>query len=263
MTEDRVLINGLLVNYKITEGEKYSLSDRAKRRSPILVLHGWGKGSDPWINFLQSLSSSEYKIIIPDLPGFGKSNNPSISWDLDNYVEWLNDFIKILNLEKVYLLGHSFGGRVAIKFAVKYPEKISKLVLYEAAGIKHPKTFSQSLFFLISKIGNIFSFLPFYSFFQKVFYKFFVRKNDYLQAKGTMKKTFLKTTKEDLAPLLRRISVFTMIIWGNQDEITPMSDAYLMKKEIPHSDLKIVANQGHGFHREHPEELTKVILPIL
>ena len=252
MIEEKRIINNLEINYKIIgEGR------------PLLILHGWGRGSDSWVEVQRLLSIQRYKVICPDLPGFGKSQSPTIAWKVDDYVEWLKNFAISLEIEKFVLLGHSFGGRIAIKFAVRYSEKIATLILYEAAGIKSKKTISQFVFFLISKIGNIFSFLPFYSFFRKVFYRFIVRKKDYLKAKGVMKNTFLKVIEEDLTSYLAKISVSTLIIWGEKDKITPLNDAYLMKREIPNSELKIIPEMGHAFHHEAPKRLTQVIYQYL
>lgn len=251
MKEEKILIDGVEINFKI-DGEG----------KPFLILHGWGKGSDSWIEVQKLISGQGYQVIIPDFPGFGKSQPSQKAWGVDDYVEWLKDFTISLGIEKFFLLGHSFGGRVAIKFAAKYPEKILNLILYEAAGIKH-KTPSLLIFFLISKVGNIFSFLPFYSSFRKIFYRYIVRKKDYLEAKGAMKDTFSKVIGENLIPYLPKISMPTLIIWGAKDRITPLADANLMKKEIPNSELQVIPEMGHAFHHQNPEKLTQAILQYL
>jgi len=251
MREEKFLINNLEINFKIDgKGE------------PFLILHGWGKGSDSWVEVQNLLSEKGFQVIVPDLPGFGKSQSPKTPWGINDYVKWLNNFIIHLGIEKFFLLGGSFGGRIAIKFVTKYPEKILNLILYAAAGIKH-KTISLFIFLLISKIGNIFSFFPFYSSFRKIFYRYIIRKKDYLEAKGIMRETFLKVIEEDLTHYLSQISVPTFIIWGEKDKVTPLSDAYLMKKEISNSELKIIPEMGHAFHHENPEKLTQVISQYL
>ncbi len=252
MKEKKIVINGLKSNYKITGSGPV-----------ILILHGWGRGSDSYISVQENLADSGYKVIVPDLPGFGKTEPPASGWDVSDYAEWVNRFVSALNIRKFYLLAHSFGGRVAIKFAIVSPQKVLHLILYEAAGIKHKKTFFQSLLFLISKTGNIFSFLPGFSFLKKCYYKFIVRKKDYFTAKGTMKRTFLKVIEEDLTPILSKISVPTFLIWGDKDKQTPLSDGFLMEKEIPNSKLKIVPNRGHAFHHKAAGELTDIILKFL
>lgn len=247
--DKETLVNNLRINYKM-----------AGEGKPLLILHGWGRGSDSWIQVQEILAEKKYKVIVPDLPGFGKSQAPATAWTVDDYATWLNDFIVPLNLEKIFLLGHSFGGRIAIKFAIKFPEKISKLILYEAAGIKHKKVLSQIIINTFAKIGNKFSFFPFYSTLEKAFYKFVVRKQDYLRSKGIMKETFKKVISQDLTPFLPLISVPTVIIWGEKDKITPLSDAYLMKEKIIYSEIKIIPALGHGFHHEAPENLTNTVV---
>ena len=137
MKEKKILINGLKTNYKI-----------AGLGPAILILHGWGGGSNSYIPVQKFLAGAGYKVIVPDLPGFGKSEPPLSAWGVSDYVEWVNEFVNNQGLEKFFLLAHSFGGRVAIKFAVKHPEKILNLILYEAAGIKHKKTIFQFILFL-------------------------------------------------------------------------------------------------------------------
>ncbi|MEA3292985.1 MAG: alpha/beta hydrolase, partial [Patescibacteria group bacterium] len=115
MEEKKIFINGLKINYKIAgEGQL------------ILILHGWGGSSDSWVEVIKILSNQGYKIICPDLPGFGKTQKPNYSWELGDYRNFVKKFIENLNLEKFYLLGHSFGGAIAVKFSSIFPEKTEK-----------------------------------------------------------------------------------------------------------------------------------------
>ena len=244
MTEEKILINGLQINYK-SDG----LQNKEKT---ILILHGWGKGSDSWENIQKRIAFLGYKTICPDFPGFGKSDTPKTPWNLDDYVKFTENFISQLNLENFFLLGYSFGGRVSIKIP---KNKIKGLVLLSSAGIKHKRTFFQYLYKKTAKV----SFLPFFSYFRKFFYKFIIRKTDYVKLSGTMKEIFKNIIAENLRPYLSRITIPTLIIWGKKDKITPISDAYIMKKEIPNSTLKVIDNAGHNINLENPTELVKII----
>jgi len=251
MDEKKILINNLEINYK-TAGEGKSL----------LVLHGWGGSSDTWIEVQEILSKQGYKTICPDLPGFGKSQIPAYAWDLDDYCDFIESFILSLNLEKFYLLGHSFGGALAVKCGLKFPQKIEKLFLIDAACFRRAKL-KKRIFFIIAKILKIFSFLPFYSQAKKAFYKFMVGRSDYPYAEGIMKDIYLKIIKEDLGDDLGKIKMLTVIIWGEKDRTTPLKQAYLVKEKIYQAKLEIIPDVGHSPHRDTPEILAEKILENL
>lgn len=249
MLEKEIYINGLKVNYKI-----------AGQGQPILILHGWGGASDSWTQVQKILANQGHRVIVPDLPGFGKSDLPQVPWSLDEYLNWFSNFVQNLNFNHFFLLGHSFGGRIAIKFSAKYPEKILGLILSSAAGIKHKKTLWQLFLFALARMGRRLPFLSGYSLFRKTFYRFIVRKKDYFEAKGVMKETFKKIIEEDLTPYLSQISLSTLILWSQIDKMTPLSDAYLMKEKIKNSRLEILEKRGHSLHLKNPELLCQKIL---
>ncbi len=124
---------------------------------PVLILHGWGSKSDQWQEVAKLLAEKNYMVIIPDLPGFGMTADPIIAWNLDNYVEWIREFCDSLpEFNKGFcLLGHSFGGAVAVKFTIKYNQDVKKLFLISAACIRK-RTFVKQFLYYLSKIGKIF-----------------------------------------------------------------------------------------------------------
>ena len=219
----------------------------------LIILHGWQSSKEKWQKVKENIEDEGIEVVIPDLPGFKPETELPKPWSLDDYVEWLNNFSQ--GREKFFLLGHSFGGRIAIKFASKYPQKLYGLILVSAAGIKKEKP-------AISKIAPIlrnFSFLPGYNFFRRFFYCYILRKTDYLETSGALKETIKNILEEDLIPFLKEIRVPVLIIWGEKDKITPLSDAYLMRKEIKFSQLEILNGIGHTPHLENPELLAEKI----
>jgi len=176
------------------------------------------------------------------------------------------NFINKIGLEKVDLIGHSFGGRIAIKFAVSHPERLRKLILCASAGIKHPLTPFQLIILKISLVGNfLFSQRPFKRFrdvAQNFFYTF-LRHKDYTKAKGVMKETLKKVLEENLKPELRQIKTNTLLIWGQKDRAVPLGDAYLMKENIPQSILEIIPGASHTPNLEFPEKVAEIVLNFL
>jgi len=233
----------------------------------ILILHGWGASSLSWKRVKELLDNLGFLTITPDLPGFGQEPEPAKTWNIDNYVEWVNQFCLRNNLESFILLGHSFGGRLAIKFAVKYPEKIKKLILFSAAGVTPRPKARLSLLKLFSKAANIILSLPVLNLFKKplrkVFYNLLGTRDYYFLSSRIMLETFKKVVEEDLSSFLKKISVPTFIVWGEKDTLTPVQDAKLMNKEIPGSALKIIPDGSHYLHTREPEKLVEAIRDFL
>jgi pimeloyl-ACP methyl ester carboxylesterase len=256
------IINGFKTNYQIF-GDKIARDSREAGSpylgKPFLILHGWGSNLERWIPVAQEISKKGFKVIVPDLPGFGKSDALAVPWNTNNYINWMEQFVKELNLGDFYLLGHSFGGALASKIAVKHAQDVKKLFLVSAACVRK-RTAKKSWFKRISKIIKIFHFLPYYSFFRKAIYKFVIRKSDYVYVEGIMKETYLNVVSEDLSFHLPFIKVPTVIIWGEKDEFTPIEDAHLINKQIKNSKLVIIPGAGHDLNRKQPEILAGDVL---
>ena len=258
MEERQILINNLEINCKI-----------AGSGPAILILHGWGGSSDSWMQVQEILAKEGYLVIVPDFPGFGKSKTPPISWGIKDYTDFVSEFIKkTCNefAEPFFLLGHSFGGRVAVKFATLHPEKIKGLILCDSAGIKQKWGPKEKIIFRISKIGNAI-FTPkilerFKDHARNLFY-IFLRRKDYVKAKGIMKETVKKVIDEDLLPKLCQVKTKTLIIWGEIDKLVPLKYASLFKEKIIDSELIILPKIGHSPHLEVPERLAEIIFNFI
>lgn len=220
--------------------------------NPILILHGWGSCAKNWGKVKELLEKGGFQVFVPDLPGFGQNPSPATAWNIDNYVEWVKDFTEKNNLGQFFLLGHSFGGSVAAKYSLRYPEDINKLFLAASAGIRK-KTREKDFFKKVSPLFRSFSLL------KMIFYRFFV-KSDYQYTLGTMRETYLNVINEDISALFSQIKVPTVIIWGKKDDITPISDAYFINKEIKNSQLEILPGIGHRIRVEAPELLLEKII---
>jgi len=252
MEEKTIFINNLRVHVKISgQGD------------PILILHGWGSSSWSFKKVQEILSRNGFKVFIPDLPGFGESDAPNYAWGVEDYSEFISVLAEELNLSKFFLLGHSFGGRISIKFVNKYSEKVKSLVLVGSAGLKtkiDPKT---KMIYRFSNFGKkIFSkkiFRLFKNFAKKIFY-FVLRHRDYVKAQGVMRDIMKKVLKEDLLPELSIIKVKTLLIWGEEDKDVPVECAHIFHENIKDSELKIFPNIGHSPHKEIQEEFSKTII---
>ena len=218
----------------------------------ILVLHGWTYCTEKWDPFMDIISSKT-DVELLKIPGL--TEKLEAVWNLDNYVEWLKTKI---GDSKVILIGHSNGGRISLAFANKYPEKVSKLILIDSAGIYHnelPIRLKRLVFKIIAKLGKK---IINSEKLRKILYKL-SREGDYENASPTVKKTMLNLITTDISFLLPEIKIPTLIIWGENDNTTPLKDGALMHKLIRGSKLKIISGARHSPQFTHPKEVAKII----
>lgn len=247
-------VNGLKIHYQIF-GEGLP----AQAGKPFLILHGWGSNSERWRPVAEKIAEKGCKVVVPDLPGFGESQQLDRPWSSNDYCVFIEKFSEAIGLSEFYLMGHSFGGAISAKFAIKFPQRINKLFLVSAACIRE-KTAKKKAFGAISKIVRIFKFIPFYDFFKRAVYKFIIRKSDYLNVDGVMKETYLNVIADDLSQFSGFIKVPTIIIWGEKDDSTPIENAHLLNRKIKNSKLVIIPGADHLLHKKIPDILAQKIL---
>ncbi len=233
----------------------------------VVLLHGWGSNIKLFDNLL-NLVSVRFPVVALDMPGFGDTSEPAEPWDVGNYTDFVIKFIDSFNFKKIILLGHSFGGRVIIKMLTerKTDFEVLKIILVDSAGIKPKKTFKQKLRQRIFKIGKaIFTFKPVSNLFPDAIDNW--RKKfgsaDYNNASEIMKITLVKTVNEDLTENLSRITQDTLLIWGDNDTATPISDGRLMEKLIKNSGLVTLHGAGHYSFLEQQFTFNRVIASYL
>ena len=234
---------------------------------PTLVcLHGWGGSKESFTELRAALKHTDIRILTPDLPGFGDEPEPKKPWTVDNYANWVETYIKKSVTGEFILLGHSHGGRVAIKLASKGELKIRTLFLCASAGIRHPKHFRRISSLILAKTGKTIFIIPGLKHFQatgkQLLYKLF-RVHDYEKASELMQKTLILVSNENLSPLLNKINVPTHIFWGEDDTMTPLSDGELIKKHIKESALYTFENVRHRVHMDKAIEIAEVIKTTL
>lgn len=229
----------------------------------LLFLHGW---QDNFHTFdsLASLLSPTRRIIRLDLPGFGKSEAPKETWDLDNYVQFVEDFVQKLDFQVYALVGHSFGGRIAIKGQATKNLQVQKIILIGSAGIAKNRTFRNSFFKLLSKIAGLITYTP-----PLIFWREGLRKrmysfigSDYLNT-GKLKETFLRIISEDLSTSAKKITTPTLLIWGENDTETPLSDGKRLAGLIADSKLKVISGAGHFVHKDKSQKVAKLVQEFL
>ncbi len=231
-------VNGLNINY-----EQKGSGDL------VVLLHGWGANITLFANLIELLSK-KYTVVAMDMPGFGKSDEPPTAWCVDDYVQFVVDFLADYAANKIVFLGHSFGGRVTIKMCSRtdLPFKIEKTILVDSAGILPPKSNKKSLRTYYYKAGKA---VLSNGLVKKVFpdalenFRKKMGSADYAAASPLMRQVLVKVVNEDLEPLLPNIKCPTLLVWGVNDTATPLSDGEKMEKLIPDAGLVKFENAGH------------------
>ena len=253
--EKTVFIDNLKINLRVVgQGE------------PILILHGWDSSIKSWLKVQEFLAKKGFKVFVPDLPGFGKSAPPPFAWGIQDYSDFILSFVKEFNLDPFFLLSHSFGGRISVRFCNDHPERIKRLILCSSAAIKPKPGLKTRLIYIVARIGNA-VFTPRHLTRLKdgarnIFYSF-LRNKDYVKAKGVMRETIIKVITEDLLPDLPSIKVKTLLVWGKNDKLVPVKFAYIFKDNLENSRLEILPKIGHSPQLEVPEKLSELILNFL
>lgn len=226
----------------------------------MLFLHGWQDDLHTF-DAVTEMLKNKWRIIRLDLPGFGMSEAPKSAWSLGEYAEFVKNFAVKLNIAPDILVGHSFGGRIAIKaVGVKmlFPRKV---ILIASAGIAKTSTPRNIFFAAIAKIGKIITLVPPFYFWREQFRKklYTWTGSDYLEAGPLMQEIFLKIIREDIGVAAQQIAIPALLIWGQQDTETPLSDAKRLMELIQGSKLEIIPGAGHFIHRQYPDRIAGLI----
>lgn len=260
--EQKMDIDGLRIRYFIL----------GNKQNPTLVfVHGWPmnlvtlKTIDS-LMFINELAKYFY-VIIPQLPGFFRSEPPKNLWSMENYADFAHQFIRKLNLDKPILMGKSFGGGVAAMYAYKYSSDISKLILVDSATV--PERTKLTWFKIVKPIAVLSRWLIVRSWFPFVLKKIIISKfvgvpKEFIQRDNfarylIMVDIFISYSRYFDA---RAIKVPTLIVWGEKDRVTPFREAKRLNKEIPSSKL-ITFPGGHLVFETKPKEVISGIMNAL
>lgn len=239
----------------------------------VILLHGLGGSADTsWPLTVPALAAN-YRVIAPDLLGFGKSDKPMINYRVGFYVDFLDKLMSELKVDKASLVGNSMGAWMAVLYADKHPARVSKLVLVDAAGYAPPKDFDFDAWQqelnpstregVRSMVKKLFYNSAFFSSDAAVdnFMAARVAANDGFTTQMILKNAEVPNDYFDKQ--IKTIKQPTLIVWGKQDGLTPVSIGERMNKDIAGSELFIIDQAGHFPQAEKPAEFNKKVLEFL
>lgn len=258
-------VNGIKTHFTITN---------PKAKKTLIFLHGWG-GKVESFEKIAAQIPSDIQMICIDLPGFGKSDMPPIEgWTTHNYADWLHDFLEVFStrhqpLAMSHFYGHSFGCRVLVRFAQKYPKRVDKLVLTGAAGIKWPPSAKQKILSTGAKImkplikkewssgvgakGKI----------KRKLLRFF-GAHDWEECPVSLRPTLTQVLAEDdFREDLKQIPHKTLLLWGAKDTYTPLRSGKIYHEYLPDNKLVVFPEGRHGIHYTQAPEIVRLIHDFL
>jgi pimeloyl-ACP methyl ester carboxylesterase len=244
----QIVINDILTNYtKLGEGRV------------IVLVHGWGDDGQTF-NQLQSELSTKFRVYTLDLPGFGSSSMPQTSWKLVDFAEFIKSFLMKLGENKVYcFIGHSNGGAILIKGLAEGLIQSDKLVLISSSGIRNVDRIKKNTIKLVAKTGKLFVRVlpnPLQSKIKTKFYKVVGSDAD---VSPQMLETFKNIVKDDVQADCSKLNDRTLLIYGSNDQVTPVEFGKTFNQLIKGSKLVVISGGDHFVHQQKFTEVYKEI----
>lgn len=249
-------MNSDMTKYEEINGVRTAYMEDGSGRDMVL-LHGWGQNKE----MMQAVFDhfrDRFHVVSLDFPGFGESEDPPEAWGVPDYEAHLEAFIRALGLKDMILIGHSFGCRVAIRYAADHPDEVRKMCLTGAAGIRPRQSLEAKVRTRMYKAG-----------------KWFLQKTgqnekleelqnrsgseDYRNARGVMRPTFVKVVNDDISPILKDVKCSVLLVWGDQDTAAPLWMGQMMEKEMPDAGLAVFAGDDHWAYWHQADRFNRVL----
>ena len=228
---------------------------------PVVVLHGWGGRIESMAPVIECLSSS-FQAVALDLPGFGESPLPTTVWGTADYASFVGAVLDRLNVDRAHFVGHSFGAKTSIQLAATEPERVDKLVLMGASGLRSAPSMRTRIKRAASRTARTIGKLgPPGAILRDAAYRR-LASQDYRDA-GPLRPILVKVVNEDLAGLLPDVRSSTLLLWGTKDDAVPVAHARRMEAAIRDAGLVLFEGAGHFAYLDDPARFCRVARQFL
>lgn len=220
----------------------------------VVLLHGLSGSSRWWFRNVPAFAAG-YRTLVPDVIGFGRSRNPGPIPSIPDLAAALADWMEATGASPAHVVGHSMGGQLAVHLAARFPERVRRLVLVDAAGIPRPRGPTELVRFVREvappgRWGDL-RFIP-------------TMAGDALVAgPRTILRALFGILRDDVRPLLGRVAVPTLLLWGERDGIVPVADGRVMRAEIPGARLLLLSGAAHNPMVDRPDDFNGAVLRFL
>lgn len=240
-----------------------ALTDSADpQRVPVLMLHGWGANIELVAPLAKMLARQGHPVYALDLPGFGQTPEPPSVWTVFDYARFVVACMDALQLERVNLFGHSFGGRLSLILGADVPARLHKIVLADSAGVK-PKAspVSQMRLKTYKAIRDGLKAIGLRGLSERLrgWYNARYGSADFNAVQGVMRQTFINVIQEDLLPYAARVSRSALLVWGDKDEDTPLWQGQKLEATIPDAGLVVLQGAGHYSYLDKLPDAARII----
>ncbi|MBC1222068.1 alpha/beta hydrolase [Nostoc sp. UCD121] len=261
MVNEVVVLKSQLTNHRVDLQDCTIFYQQSRLESssiPILFLHGWGISTEPYQEVLKLLAQ-HYTIIAPDLPSFRRSTYSGLLPDYLSYSKCLFSFLEVLDLQQFHIVGHSFGGGIAITLSTLVPEKVRSVILVDSTGLTTPSIPEMIPRRAIEMTAQMF--LPRRRL--KLVDIPLVFSYNLLFNTVNVIQGLLISLYENINHLLPKIPAPCLLLWSEKDLTTPLSNAQEMAAIIPDSKLITVEEGFHEWGLWYPEKFTSLILDFI
>jgi pimeloyl-ACP methyl ester carboxylesterase len=240
ITKKTIQVSGLPIHYEVTgEGE------------PVVLVHGLSESTRLWYRNVSELAK-QYRVYLVDLPGFGAMRKAHRHFNLQESGSWLHAWMQAVGLEEANLVGHSMGGYVVMALTALQPQKVKRLVLVDSIGMPFNRSVQQLVYpALKSVIKTHPSFWP-------------CIHIDYWRAGPIMiQKAAQQIVKLEAASIISSVCVPTLIIWGEHDDLVPLTAGRQLHEQLAGSRLFVLPKTNHFGMFERPYEFNNALLAFL
>ena len=247
------------------DGAKIRYFDSFNEGPTLVLLHGLGASAERWEQVMP-LFSKKYRIIIPDMIGFGYSDKPSADYTIDFFVKFLSKFLKKLSIPKTLLIGSSLGGQISAEFTSKYPDTVEKLVLVSPSGIMKHSTPALDAYVMAAlypsddSAHSAYQMMAHSEYVDETVVNQFIERMKLPNAKLAFMSTILGLKNAPvITEKLTKIITPTLVIWGSQDPVIPIMHAHDFVANIKECSFHRMDDCGHTPYVDQPEMFYEIV----
>lgn len=232
----------------------------------LIILHGWNLSGARFAALADVLRAKGYRVFTPDLPGFGKEAAPKRPWHVVDYAEFVKLYMDKHKIAKPVFIGHSFGGRVTLKFIQLYPSHASAVILTGTPGFSPVPKKKMFVFWILAKVGGFIFSIPPISLladWARRWLYYVAGAREFIRAKGPMRDTFKYIVQDNLLTAMESMLLPCLLLWGEYDVIVPVAIARHMQEVISGAVLKIIPEADHGVPFKEPDVFAGYVTQFL
>ena len=240
---------------------------------PVMLIHGSGPGVSAWANWRQAIPAlaRDRRVIAPDMVGFGYTDRPAgIQYSMDTWVRQGLDLLDALGLEKVHLVGNSFGGALAMALAIRAPERVQRLVLMGSVGVPFPITEGlDAVWGYEASFENMRRIMDYFAWSRDLVNDELAKLRYEASIRPGFQESFsamfpaprqrwvdaMTSTESDIRALPHE----TLVIHGREDKVIPLSNSLTLADWIPNAQLHVFGHCGHWTQIEHSARFNRLV----